>query len=428
MKLGCVLCWLLTVVLLAMAAGWSDAADWTEFRGPAANGHADATGLPLSWNEGENIAWKQSVAGEGWSSPVLARGVIYLTASVPVEGSAAGDRTLRLLSFDAATGNPRLDIEVFKQDGATAPKIHGKNSHASPTPIVAGDRIHVHFGHQGTACLDTQGKLVWQNRTLAYKPVHGNGGSPVLVDGRLIFSCDGASDPFVVALDANSGEVLWKTARESDATRKFSFSTPLVLEEAGRKQIVSPGSNAVCAFDAETGAEIWRVRYDGYSVIPQPIFGHGLIFLSTGYDSPSLLAIRAGGQGDVTDTHVAWKLEKGAPHTPSLLLIGEELYMVSDRGIATCVDAQTGQVHWQERIGGAFSASPVFADGRIYLQDEDGVGHVLAPGKTFQLLATSELKDAASGEKARTLASYAIGENAIFLRAAGFLCRIQLKK
>ena len=209
---------------------------------------------------------------------------------------------------------------------------------------------------------------LWRKR-IDYQPVHGNGGSPIVVDGVVVFSCDGASDPFVIGLDAASGRELWRTPRKTRVNKPFSFSTPLAISVNGQTQVISPGSGAVVAYEPKSGKEIWRVRYPGgYSVVPRPVVGHGLTFVSSSYDTATLYAIRLGGEGDVTDSHVAWKLTKGAPHNPSTLLIGDELYVVSDKGILTCVDAKTGEQHYQERLGGNFSASPLFADGRIYLR------------------------------------------------------------
>jgi outer membrane protein assembly factor BamB len=254
-----------------------------------------------------------------------------------------------------------------------------------------------------------------------YSPVHGNGGSPVLVGDSLVFSCDGADNPFVVALDRNTGKVRWKTERKVDVFKKFSFATPLVIEVKGKKQVVLPGSDVVCGYDPADGKEIWRVRYKGYSVIPRPVYGHGLVFVCTGYDPPSsLLAIRPDGTGDVTETHVAWKLSKSVPQTPSPLLDGDELYIISDNGFATCLDAKTGKVHWSERLNDTFSASPVLADGRIYFQSEKGRTYVLQAGKTYKLLGRSDL-----GE--RTLASYGIADGALFLRTESSLYRIEEK-
>jgi outer membrane protein assembly factor BamB len=397
------------------------AADWPQFRGPSGNGHAAATNLPTTWNETTNVAWKTEIPGSGWSSAVLVQNRLYVTTAVPIDrGSASGDAwSLRALCLDGQSGRIVWNGEIFRQD-ASAPAIHAKNSHASPTPLVEGGRLYVHFGHQGTACLDLAGKVLWKNSSHRYEPVHGNGGSPVLVDGNLIFSCDGADDPYVVALDAATGQDRWRFDRPGDAPKKFSFSTPGVVRISGQTQVISPGSGVVNALDPTTGREIWRVHYDGYSVIPKPVFGHGLVFIGTGYDSPTVTAIRLGGEGDVTTTHVAWTQKRAAPHAPSLLLVGDELYMVSDKGIAACLDARTGREHWQQRIGGNYSASPIFADGKIYLQSEEGTAIVLRPGKTFNKLADA-------GFKERTLASYAVGDRALFIRTEKNLYRVERK-
>lgn len=410
----------LLVILLSFAAH-TDAEDWYRFRGPGGDGHADVTGLPLEWSSSQNVTWKQAIPGQGWSSPVVSNGRIYLTAAVPLGEDDKPDYSLCLLWFDAKAGKELGKVEVFLQDGRTAPRVHQKNSHASPTPIIEGDRVYVHFGHQGTACLTLDGKIVWKRSDIKYNPVHGNGGSPVIVDQALIFSCDGGDDPFVVALNKANGETIWKTPRITDSNRKFSFTTPLPIEVNGRTQVISPGSGAVCSFDAETGKELWRVDYgDGYSVIPKPIFAHGMVFVCSGYGRPVLYAIRPDGSGDVTDTHVAWTTNKKVPHTPSLLIVGDELYMVSDDGVASCLDAASGKEHWQERIGGNYSASPVFADGLIYLQSEQGDTTVLKTGVNFQKIASNSL-----GE--RTLASLAVVDRAFLIRSDKHLYRIEAR-
>ena len=423
---------LLTLLLVGLSAP-TNAADWPEFRGPGGQGHARTNGLPVEWDATRNIVWKTPIPGEGWSSPILHQGKLFLTAAVQreeAEGEEAGGKeagskaaggasySLRVLALDPKQGDILWDVEAMEPQGEEAPRIHRKNSHASPTPIAHGERIYVHFGHRGTACLDLNGKVLWRQTSLTYRPVHGNGGSPILVDGRLIFSIDGASQTKVVALDARTGEVAWQADRRSTATKKFSFSTPLAITIEGRTQVISPGSDVVSAYDAQTGEEIWRVRYDGYSVIPRPVYGHGLVFICTGYNRPSLLAIDPTGGGDVTDTHVRWTVKKGVPHTSSLLLVEGELYMVSDRGVASCLDARTGDVHWTERVDGNYSASPFYAEGRIYLQNEAGDTTVLQAGKEFQSVAKSALKE-------RSLASYAAGEKALYIRTAGHLYRIE---
>jgi outer membrane protein assembly factor BamB len=403
------------VVLLSVSAARAD--DWPEFRGPTGQGHATGN-LPTEWGPEKNVTWKQEVPGEGWSSPVVSGGRVYLTAAVPA--GAGGGFSLRALCLGARDGKTVWDTEALRES-PRSPKPQSKNSHASPTPIVdaKAKRLYVHFGHEGTACLDLDGKVLWRQTELRYTPIHGNGGSPILVDGLLIFSIDGTDKQCVVALDTANGKVKWKTDRKSSAAKTFSFHTPLLIEVAGTKQVISAGSDVAAAFDPKTGAEIWRVRYDGYSVIPRPVYGHGLLFLVTGYDRSSMIAVRPDGKGDVTDTHVAWRMTKNAPHTPSPLLVGDELYVVSDRnGLASCLDARTGEVHWSERLGGDFSASPLVADGKIYFQNETGVGYVVKAGKQFELLAKNDLKE-------RTLASYAAVDGALFIRTAKHLYRIE---
>lgn len=384
--------------------------DWPQFRGPDGQGHASVRALPLRWSDGEKIAWRTAVDGLGWSSPAVANGRAWITTATD------GGRSLRVQAFDVADGRRLLDVEVARL--AAPEKIHPKNSHASPTAVVAGERVYVHFGSYATACLGTDGKVIWRQE-LRYMPVHGPGGSPALVGDVLVVSCDGGDRQFVAGLDAASGRVRWSTPRTGGTSqKKFAFSTPLVLDGPGRPQVVSPGAGVAGAYEAATGRLLWQVRYDeGYSVIPRPVRGHGLIFLGTGYDRPALLAIREGGSGDVTETHVAWRMERSAPHSASPLLVGDELYVVSDNGVATCLDAKTGAVCWQERVGGRFSASPFFAAGRIYLQDEDGATTVLQPGRIHRVLARNEIKG-------RTLATPAPLEGALLIRTDKELIKI----
>ncbi|MBM3970863.1 MAG: serine/threonine protein kinase [Planctomycetes bacterium] len=409
----------LAIGLLGFMVASVSAGDWAEFRGPTGQGHATASKLPTQWSSSKNVAWKTSIAGLGWSSPIVVGDRIYLTTAVPTGDGEKKDQSLRTICLNAATGKSVWDKEIFLQDGKTAKPIHSKNSHASPTPISDGKHLFVHFGAQGTACLTLDGAAVWQNREFQYEMRHGNGGSPILVDNLLVFSCDGLDKMFVVALDKSTGKVRWQTAREHKNGNKFSFGTPLLIEVNGEKQIVAPGTFHVAAYRPKDGSEVWRVDYGlGYSVIPRPVFGHGLIFLSSGYDTPVLMAIKPDGTGNVTETHVAWKTNKSAPHTPSPLLVGDQLYVVSDGGIATCFNAVSGEQIWQKRIGGNFSASPLFADGKIYLQSEQGDGIVLQPGSEYVELAKNELAP-------RTFASYAVADGALLIRTETQLYRIQ---
>lgn len=413
---------LTTLLLLSASFSAALAKDWPQFRGPRGDGHSSATSVPINWSETENVTWKTTIPGKGWSSPVLADGRIFLTTAVASgddQDATEVDRSLRALAIDSTTGTIVWNVEIFQQAAANAPSIHRKNSHASATALVEGEHVYVHFGHMGTACLNRDGKILWKTQELTYTPIHGNGGCPIIVGEHLIFSCDGGADPFIAAMDKATGKVAWKKPRVTDAKKTFSFSTPSYFEIDGVPQVISPGSNGVSAFDPITGTELWRCNYDGYSVIPKPLLGHGLLFIGTGYDNATLMAIKPGTTGEVSDTNVAWVIEKRAPHTPSFLLIGDELYFVADSGMATCVDARTGEIHWQERSGGrAFSASPIFADGRIYLQDEHGLGLVIAADKDgFEVLAKNQL----DGD---TLASPTPADGALYIRSATHLYKI----
>ena len=400
------------LAVLAQSCNLS-AADWWQFRGPLGNGVAGQADLPVKWDTETNVRWKIPLSGQGWSSPLIVGGRIYLTAAVPTDSGYS----LRALAIEAVSGKQAWETEVFVQPGA-APAIHGKNSHASPTPVLVDGRLYVHFGHQGSACLDTKGKVLWKATDIDYAPVHGNGGSPIVVNGKMIFSVDGAKQTFVVALNCKDGSEAWRHNRNSDAARKFSFSTPVAVDVNGRTQIISPGTDVVHSLDLEDGSVVWYATYDGYSVVPRPIYGHGMVYMGTGWGTPNVLAISVDGKGDVTETHIRWRLSRGAPHTPSLLLVKDDLFMVSDRGIASCVDARTGEIHWQQRIGDAYSASPIYAGGRVYFLSEGGIGTVIAAAREFQSLGINKI-----GE--RTLASYGVTGNALIIRTGKQLYRIE---
>ena len=404
------------LVAFCLLASVSRAGDWPEFRGPTGQGISEAKGVPVEWSASKNVAWKVEVPGRGWSSPVLKDGKLYLTTAV-VTGAKGAGATLYAVCLDAATGKVLWDTAVLKPDALG--KYHDKNSPASATPIVTSNRLYVHFGYLGTAALDLSGKVIWTQTSLKYVPVHGNGGSPLLLGDELIFSCDGVSNPFIACLDAATGKVRWRTARNTPAKRTFSFCTPLAIEVGGATQVVLPGSGFVGGYDPKSGAELWRVRYgEGYSIVPRPVYAGGLVFVSAGFDTPVVYAVRPeGAKGDVTDTHVAWTQRKAAPDTPSMLSVGDELYYISDGGIAACVDAKTGTVHWSHRLNGNYSASPVLAEGRIYFQSEEGLGTVIKAGKTFEQLAENDL-----GEK--SLASYAVDDGAIYVRTEKHLWKI----
>ena len=355
------------------------------------------------------MIWKTPVPGLGWSSPVVAGGRVWLTTAIAQRGAAS----LRAVAFDVETGNLVVNTEVFRLGNARL--TNPKNSFASPTPIVDGARVYVHFGANGTAALTTSGEIIWKTK-LPYESQHGDGGSPALYNDLLIISCDGSDEAFVAALDTRTGKIRWKTSRRQPWDQ--AYSTPLVIRVGDRDEVVSVGAYRAAAYDPQSGKEIWRVSYaEGFSNVPRPVYGHGLVYIATGFQEPSLLAVRADGAGDVTRTHVAWKLRRAAPLTPSPLLVGDELYLVSDIGIASCLDAETGAVRWLQRLGGNYSASPIFADGRIYFLSEEGVATVIAPGKEFRKLAMSALDGA-------TLASMAASGGSIFIRTDSHLYRI----
>ena len=308
------------------------AQNWPEFRGPTGQGHWGEQGLPLTWSETENIRWKTAIPGKGWSSPVIQGDRIWLTTATE------DGKSLRAVSIDRESGDILRNLEVFRMESPAG--INAKNSYASPTPVLEGDRIYLHYGAFGTACITESGETVWKTRLEYDNGQHGPGGSPVLYDDLLIISCDGLDAQFVAALDKNTGKVRWKKSRQGYQ----AYSTPLIIHLPDKDQVVSPGAMRAIAYEPRTGKEIWEVRYtEGFSNIPRPVYGNGLVYICTGFQRPSLLAVRVNGHGDVTKSHVEWILDRAVPLTPSPLLVGEALYLISDGGIASCVDARTGK-------------------------------------------------------------------------------------
>ncbi len=382
------------------------AQDWPEFRGPSGQGHSAERGLPMTWSETKNVKWKTAIPGKGWSSPAIQGDRIWLTTA-----SEEG-KSLRAVSVDLKTGAVLLNIELFKLKSFGP--LHAKNSLASPTPILEGDKIYLHFGANGTACITQTGEVVWKTKLDYDNGQHGPGGSPVIYNDLLIVNCDGQQTQYVVALDKLTGKTRWRKYRAGGQ----AYTTPLVVNLPAGDQLISIGALRTFAYEPRTGKELWNVSYgDGFSNVPRPVYGNGLVYLCTGFMQPALLAVRVDGKGDVTKSGIAWTLKRGAPLTPSPLLVGEELYLVSDNGIASCVDAQTGAPHWQVRLGGNHSASPLFADGRIYFLSEEGESTVIAPGKEFKTLAKNQLDG-------QTLASMAVSSGSIFIRSQSHLYRL----
>ncbi len=396
------------ILALGLALPLICVADWPEFRGPTGQGIVGEQPAPVKWSETENVRWKTPLPGTGWSSPVIRDGVVWLTTATE------GGRSLRVLSVDAVSGELTRNVEVFRSE--RPPYKHQKNSYASPTPILGDDRVYVHFGAKGTAALDLDGGVLWRNTEHRYQDVHGSGGSPVLWRNLLIFNCDGADVQYVVALEASTGKTVWRAPRNAD---RFSFSTPLLIPrgESGQ-QVVSTGPDMAASYDPETGKELWRIRFDGFSVVPRPVYGNGLVYLTTGFYGPLLLAIRPDGQGDVTATHIAWQVNRGVPLIPSPLLDGERIYIVSDNGIASCINALNGRELWRQRLSGTYAASPVLADGRVYFLNETGETTIVQSANQYVEVARNHVEG-------NTLASLAFGDGAMFLRSDTALYRIE---
>lgn len=399
-----------SAVLISMCPAYAE--DWPQFRGPDQQGHSAEVNLPVTWSETEHVAWKTALPGLGWSSPAIVGKQIWLTTATD------DGHSLRALCVDRDSGALAHNIEIFHKDNPGS--IHGKNSHASPTAMIDGNRVYVHYGRHGTACLTTAGEIVWQT-ILEYEHRHGPAGSPVVFENLVILNCDGTDRQFVVALDKHTGKEAWRQPRaaENQGRATMAYSTPLLTDVHGQPQLISVGGEWTVAYEPRTGHEAWRFRYPkGYSNVPRPVAAFGLTFVSSGYDTPAFYALKLSANAETDGPRVAWKMMKGAPRNASPLIVDSEIYLVNDNGITTCLDARTGAQHWQQRLNGDFSASPLFADGRIYLTDEIGKTTVIAPGKKFEGLAENQLPG-------RTLASLATADSALFLRTDTALYRLQ---
>jgi outer membrane protein assembly factor BamB len=404
-------------LLLVSTAAAAD--PWPDFRGPGGQGHSEATRLPAQWDESANIAWKTPLPGQGWSTPVIWGDQIWMT-------SATEDgKKLWALCVNRDTG--KLEHEILVFNVAKPEIINALNSYASPSPVIDAERVYVHFGTYGTAAIDTKtAKVVWQRDDLKLDHKEGPGSSPVLDGNRLILTCDGMDVQYVIALDTKTGETVWQTPRSVDLTPfdidlRKAYATPLLATVEGQPQLISVGAQAAYGYDPATGRELWRFRFTGFSNVVRPVVDEQFMYLNTGYMKPQTIAVRLGGSGDITDTHLVWKNTQGNPNKPSPLLIDGLLYLISDKGgVASCLDAKTGEVVWTKRIGGNFSASPIYADGRIYFCDQDGKTIVVKPGREYDEIAVNELGD---GFMASPIA---VGQ-ALYLRGKSHLYRVEAK-
>ena len=392
--------------------------DWPQFRGPDGQGHSDQTGIPIHWKEGENITWKTAVPGQGWSSPVIAGDQVWMT-SAEVDG-----KSLHAICIDKRSGKLLHNVEVLTPQDAGP--LHRLNGYASPTPVLDGERVYTHFGPRGSVCLDTAGKIIWKNNSFKYNVIQGAASSPILHGDMLILTCDGIDNQFIVALDKRTGKIKWKQPRahlEAAAKKrsiaKMSYSTPLIQRINGVPQLVCSGADHVASYDLKTGAEIWWMPYDGFSIVGRPSYGNGLFYVvgSIRQDHFCVYAVHPG-KGRLRDDQVVWQRSISIPHVSSPLLVGRELFVVHDGGVASCVDALTGKEHWRERLGGNHDASPVEIRGRIYFCNREGKTTIAAASDKFEVLAINQLKGTFK-------ASPAIADGALFLRSDTHLYRIE---
>jgi len=430
MRVGSRLLWvLMTGVGLAAIAGADDV--WPQFRGPGGDGVSTARGVPLSWSEGENIAWRTAVPGRGRSSPVVLGDRIWLTTAVeknvvrkrvgPDDCQVADHVSLGAVCLERASGKILWHVTLFGVEKPT--HVHWFNSWATPTPVIEPGRLYCDFGEFGTACLDAEsGKVLWTQR-LPIDHMVGPGSSPILYKGLLVLVRDGCDVQYVTALDKASGKEAWKTPRppllNARPDMKKAFSTPLLIEVGGATQMVAVGAQWAVAYEPATGREVWRLKHSmGWSLAPRPLFGNGLLYICTGCPVGHLLAIRPDGQGDVTKTHAAWKVaDQPIPTMASPILVGKELYAVSDDGVVNCFDALTGQGVWRCRLPGRYLSSPVYAEGRLYFTSLDGRTTVLKAGREMEKLGESKLDGTVA-------ASPAFVGNTILLRSDTHICCI----
>lgn len=422
----------LAFALVLLAFTRPGLADWPQFRGPRGDGHVSApgekrlAGYPLGWSETNHVKWKTEIPFRGWSTPAVMNGQVWLTTAT-LDG-----HDFYALCVDVETGQVRFNEKLFHSD---SPESLGNkvNSYATPSPAIEPGRVYVHFGSYGTACLDAKdAKVLWQRQDLPCRHYRGPASSPILFEDLLILTMDGVDVQYLAALDKKTGRAVWKTDRSvawndehvpgqmaRDGDLRKAHATPLVVKTDSGLQMLSAGAKAAYGYDPRSGKELWRVRYEAWSASASPVFGHGLAFIITGFGGKTeLLAIRVDGRGDVTDTHVAWRTDSMVAKTASPLLVESRLYMVSDEGMVTCLDAPTGRQIWRSRIPGNYAASPIYADGRIYLCNQQGKTTVLKPADLFDVLATNPLDEG-------LMASPAAAGKAFFLRSKTHIYRIE---
>ncbi|MDD4869382.1 MAG: PQQ-binding-like beta-propeller repeat protein [Kiritimatiellae bacterium] len=406
-------------------------ADWPEIRGPFGDGHVSAPGntkpigLPLRWGENENVKWKTEIPHRGWSTPVVLGNQIWLTTAT------TNGNDFFAICVDADTGKIVFNQKLFHCDNPE-PLANNVNCYAAPSPAIEQGRVYVHFGSYGTACLDTSNAgIIWQRNDLPCRHYRGPGSSIILFEDLLMLTMDGVDVQYIVALDKKTGKTVWKTDRTAiwndlgpdgkpfrEGDCRKAYSIPLIVNVGGKYQMFTPSAKAMYAYEPKTGVELWKVRHICYSSVARPLFSKGLVMMATGMPKLEMLAIKVDGQGDVTDSHVVWRIGKAVGRIPSPILVDDLLYLISDDGTVTCLEVATGQQVWQERIRSNYYSSPIYGDGRIYFFSNLGKTTVLKAGRTYGVLATNTLENG-------FMASPAVLGKSLILRTKTHLYRIE---
>lgn len=386
-------------------AGDVSVGQWNRFRGPQGQGHCDVA-LPQEWNERDHVVWKAEIPGLGHSSPVVWGDQVWVTTA-SLDGAALG-----AVGLNVRTGEVLHSLTLFRPQKVD--EIHADNSYASPTPVIEAGRLYCHYGRYGTACVDTStGEVFWTNDELVIDHQGGPGSSPTLYQDLLIINCDGADASYVAAVETDSGRIRWRRDRSApfraDPVTHRAFSTPLIVECEGGVQLISVGADQLHAYDPATGDELWHVRYTGFSTVPCPVSDGKAVYFCTGFFNPELWAVRIDGRGDVTETHVNWRFRGAVPETPSPILVDGRIYMVSNTGVGTVVDADSGRRVSQFRLGGNYSASPILAGGTLYFCSEDGLTKLVEPDERPKVIASNRIAGIIK-------ASPAVAGSAIILR------------
>jgi outer membrane protein assembly factor BamB len=420
------------LLLCSLSLGALAAADWPQFRGPLGTGHAPGAAPPLEWSESKNVVWKTAIPHKGWSTPVVQGDVIWVTTA------AEDGKEYFALRLNRTTGAVEQSIKLFTSD-APEPLGNAVNGYASPSPLIDGDLVFVHFGSYGTAALDARtGEEKWRRTDLPCRHYRGPGSSLAHFKDTLIVTMDGVDTQYLVALDKKSGRTVWKTERttdfkdldatgqpQMDGDLRKAYTTPLLITpKTGDPWFISIGAKATYAYDAATGKERWNALYDGFSNASSPLYSHGLAIINTGYGKANLQAYRVDDatRGRLTHEQMAWDCLKRVPQRSTPVVVGDFLFMFDDGGFASCVDVRTGEVRWSERLEGNFSGSPVvLADGTLIACTEQGASYVLAPSpEKMTVLHTNQLE---SGMLACPVAV----DDQLYLRTKTHLYRIEAR-